>query len=89
MPSPYGTDGHAVPLPETSCGHPTYTGITIVTYPRDQAYRVMSEFAAHSEPGTDVLADMPKVVFSSTLSEPLSYANTQLAAQDLLWPCGR
>jgi dihydrofolate reductase len=45
-------------------------------------YRVMSGFAAEGEPGTDVLAGMPKVVFSSTLSEPLSWANTQLVAED-------
>jgi dihydrofolate reductase len=45
-------------------------------------YRVMSRFAAEGEPGTDVLAGMAKVVFSSTLSEPLSWANTQLVARD-------
>jgi dihydrofolate reductase len=45
-------------------------------------YRLMSGFAAEGEPGTDVLAGMSKVVFSTTLSEPLSWANTQLVAQD-------
>jgi dihydrofolate reductase len=45
-------------------------------------YRVMSGFAAEGEPGTDALAGMSKVVFSTTLSEPLSWANTQLVAQD-------
>jgi len=45
-------------------------------------YRMMSRFAAEGEPGTDALADMSKVVFSSTLSEPLSWANTQLVARD-------
>jgi dihydrofolate reductase len=45
-------------------------------------YRVMSGFAAAGEPGTDSLAHMSKVVFSTTLSEPLSWANTQLVAQD-------
>ena len=45
-------------------------------------YRVMSGFAAEGEPGTDVLAGMSKVVFSTTLSEPLSWANTQLVARD-------
>jgi dihydrofolate reductase len=45
-------------------------------------YRVMSRFAAEGEPGTDVLAGMSKVVFSSTLSEPLAWANTQLVARD-------
>ena len=45
-------------------------------------YRLMSGFAAAGEPGTDALAGMSKVVFSTTLSEPLSWANTQLVAQD-------
>ena len=45
-------------------------------------YRVMSGFAAEGEPGTDVLAGMSKVVFSSTLSEPLAWANTELVSQD-------
>ena len=45
-------------------------------------YRLMSGFAAEGEPGTDALAGMSKVVFSTTLSEPLSWANTQLVAQD-------
>lgn len=45
-------------------------------------YRVMSGFAAQGEPGTEPLAGMSKVVFSSTLSEPLSWPNTQLVAQD-------
>jgi dihydrofolate reductase len=34
------------------------------------------------QPGTDALAGMSKVVFSTTLSEPLSWANTQLVAED-------
>jgi dihydrofolate reductase len=45
-------------------------------------YRVMSGLAAAGEPGTDALARIAKVVFSSTLSEPLSWANTQLVAGD-------
>jgi dihydrofolate reductase len=45
-------------------------------------YRVMSGFAAGGEPGTDAMAGWPKVVFSATLSEPLSWANTQLVTQD-------
>jgi dihydrofolate reductase len=47
-------------------------------------YRVMSRFAAEGEPGTDALAGMSKVVFSTTLSEPLSWANTQLVARDAI-----
>jgi dihydrofolate reductase len=45
-------------------------------------YRAMSGYAAEGEPGTGALAGRSKVVFSSTLSEPLSWANTQLVAQD-------
>jgi len=45
-------------------------------------YRLMSGFAAAGEPGTDVLAGLSKVVFSSTLTEPLSWPNTQLVTQD-------
>jgi len=43
-------------------------------------YRLMSRFAAEGEPGTDALAGMPKVVFSTTLREPLAWTNTQLVA---------
>jgi len=45
-------------------------------------YRLMSGFAAGGEPGTGALEAMAKVVFSATLSEPLSWANTQLVAKD-------
>ena len=45
-------------------------------------YRVMSRLVVEGEPGTGALAGMPKVVFSTTLREPLSWANTQLVAQD-------
>jgi dihydrofolate reductase len=45
-------------------------------------YRLMSGFAAAGEPGTDTLAGLEKVVFSSTLSEPLSWANTRLVTRD-------
>jgi len=45
-------------------------------------YRVMSGYAAEGEPGTDALAGMSKVVFSSTLSEPLSWPNTRLVSGD-------
>jgi len=45
-------------------------------------YRLMSQFASVGEPGTDTLADMPKVVFSSTLTEPLAWANTSLVGGD-------
>lgn len=45
-------------------------------------YRLMSQFAAQGEPGTGALAGMSKVVFSNTLSEPLSWPNTRLVAGD-------
>ena len=45
-------------------------------------YRVMLGFAAAGEPGTDALTGLSKVVFSATLREPLSWANTQLVAHD-------
>ena len=45
-------------------------------------YRLMSGFAAEGEPGTDVLAGLSKVVFSSTLTEPLSWPNTRLVKGD-------
>jgi dihydrofolate reductase len=45
-------------------------------------YRLMSGFAAEGEPGTDSLANMSKVVFSTTLKEPLSWANSRLVSRD-------
>jgi dihydrofolate reductase len=45
-------------------------------------YRLMSRFAAEGEPGTDALAGLSKIVFSTTLSEPLSWPNTQLIPRD-------
>lgn len=45
-------------------------------------YRLMSGFAAEGEPGTEPLADMSKVVFSSTLTAPLAWSNTELVAED-------
>lgn len=45
-------------------------------------YRVMSGLAAEGEPGTESLADLPKVVFSTTLTAPLSWPNTRLISED-------
>ena len=45
-------------------------------------YRLMSGFVADGEPGTDALSGMPKVVFSRSLTEPLSWANTRLITGD-------
>jgi dihydrofolate reductase len=45
-------------------------------------YRLMSGFAADGEPGTESLANLSKVVFSSTLTAPLPWPNTQLVTGD-------
>jgi len=45
-------------------------------------YRLMSELADEGEPGTEGLAGLSKVVFSSSLSEPLSWPNTRLVSED-------
>jgi dihydrofolate reductase len=47
-------------------------------------YRLMSGFAAEmpDEPGLAGLTALPKVVFSSTLEAPLSWANTELVDGD-------
>ena len=45
-------------------------------------YRLMGGFAEANEAGLAELTAMPKVVFSSTLREPLSWANTRLVSAD-------
>jgi dihydrofolate reductase len=45
-------------------------------------YRLMSGLAAEGEPGTDSLAGLSKVVFSTTLKKPLAWPNTRLVSQD-------
>jgi dihydrofolate reductase len=46
-------------------------------------YRLMSRFAATSDDdGFEQLTEMSKVVFSSTLDEPLEWANTRLVDED-------
>jgi dihydrofolate reductase len=45
-------------------------------------YRLMAEFAASGEEGVDQLDPVSKVVFSSTLTEPLGWANTRLVTGD-------
>jgi len=46
-------------------------------------YRLMLDFAATSDDsGLAELTEMSKVVFSSTLQEPLAWANTRLVDQD-------
>jgi dihydrofolate reductase len=45
-------------------------------------YRLMSRLSGEGEPGTDALAGMAKIVFSSTVTEPLVWPNTQLVSRD-------
>jgi dihydrofolate reductase len=47
-------------------------------------YRLMSGFAEQmaDDPGFAALTDLPKVVFSSTLTTPLTWANTELVDGD-------
>src|SRR3954471_6017347 len=45
-------------------------------------YRLMSGLASAGEPGTDALAGLSKIVFSTTLTEPLAWPNTQLVRQN-------
>lgn len=45
-------------------------------------YRLMSGFAEDSEPGLEELTEKSKVVFSSTLTEPLAWANSRLVTRD-------
>jgi dihydrofolate reductase len=45
-------------------------------------YRLMHGFTQEGEPGTDVLGGMSKMVFSSTLTEPLGWENSTLVAGD-------
>jgi len=49
-------------------------------------YRLMSGFAAEmpDDPGMVAITAMPKVVFSSTLKPPLSWANTELVGGDAI-----
>jgi dihydrofolate reductase len=45
-------------------------------------YRLMSELTAGGEEGTDVLNGLQKYVFSSTLDEPLAWANSTLVSEN-------
>jgi dihydrofolate reductase len=46
-------------------------------------YRLMAGFAASGEEGVDqALTPLSKVVFSSTLTEPLAWSNTRLVTED-------
>jgi dihydrofolate reductase len=45
-------------------------------------YRLMHGFVKQGEPGTDVLGDMSKVVFSRTLTDPLEWENSTLVTGD-------
>jgi dihydrofolate reductase len=45
-------------------------------------YRLMHGFARSAEPGTDALGGMSKVVFSSTLADPLEWTGSELVRGD-------
>ncbi|HSV37629.1 MAG TPA: dihydrofolate reductase family protein [Nocardioidaceae bacterium] len=45
-------------------------------------YRIMAGFAAEGERGTEALGGLSKVVFSNTLTEPLTWENTRLVTGD-------
>ena len=45
-------------------------------------YRVLSGLATEGEPCTEALAGLSKVVFSTTLTKPVSWVNTQLVTED-------
>ena len=45
-------------------------------------YRLMHGFVKAGEPGTEELTAMSKVVFSSTLAEPLEWENSTLVTRD-------
>lgn len=47
-----------------------------------RTYRLMYGFTKEGEPGTDVLGGLSKVVFSSTLTEPLGWENSTLVTGD-------
>jgi dihydrofolate reductase len=47
-----------------------------------KTYRLMYGFTKEGEPGTDVLGGLSKVVFSSTLTEPLEWENSTLVTGD-------
>ena len=47
-------------------------------------YRLMSKLTGEGEPGIEALAGMTKVVFSKTLTEPLSWPNTRLVSEDAI-----
>ena len=45
-------------------------------------YRLISSVAGDGAPGTEALAGLSKVVFSSSIEEPLSWPNTRLVTDD-------
>ncbi|WP_202970231.1 dihydrofolate reductase family protein [Tessaracoccus flavescens] len=46
-------------------------------------YRIMAEFAAQGEPGTESLNAAQKYIVSSTLTDPLGWPNTTIIDGDL------
>lgn len=47
-------------------------------------YRLMSGFAVSGEENLDMLTNSPKIVFSSTLKDPLDWANSTLVSGDAI-----
>jgi dihydrofolate reductase len=47
-------------------------------------YRLMSKMTSDGGPGTDTLAGVSKIAFSSTLKGPLSWPNTRLVSEDAI-----
>jgi dihydrofolate reductase len=45
-------------------------------------YRIMSEIVGELDPNFARMAEIPKVVFSTTLEPPLTWPNTELVAED-------
>jgi dihydrofolate reductase len=45
-------------------------------------YRLMHGFVTEGEPGTEALSGFAKIVFSSTLTEPLEWENARLVSTD-------
>ena len=70
-------------------GGPEYLGWLDEAHERDHTvlmgantYRLMWSFAAADAEGVGRLTDVDKVVFSSTLDEPLEWANSRLVRDD-------
>ena len=76
-----GRDSGAWKAPNTSTGSTTSPDKNDTILMGANTYRLMSSFAeAGEEQGMTELTAASKVVFSSTLDEPLAWANTRLVS---------